>query len=72
MTLQANAVGRALTADHRALVKRLIDLEVRRRHEVEAARTAATKRRYHLARGLVESGDAAATPPPHETPARLT
>jgi hypothetical protein len=50
MTLQAGAARRALTADHRAMVKRLIDLEVRRRHELEAARTAATKRRYHATR----------------------
>jgi hypothetical protein len=50
MTVLAEAGRRALTADDRVLVKRLVDREVRRRHAWEAARTAAIKRRYHANR----------------------
>ena len=37
---------RALTAHDRALVKRLVDAELRRRHEAELEQIRATKRRY--------------------------
>lgn len=50
MTMHAEAIRRALTSDDRALVKRLIDGEVRRRHQDEAERTAKVKRSYFVAK----------------------
>ena len=44
---QVTALRRGLAAQDRALLKRLIDAEVRRRHDEELERVAATKERYH-------------------------
>jgi hypothetical protein len=46
MTSQGAALRRGLAAHDRALLKRLIDAEVRRRDEDDLERIADTKRRY--------------------------
>lgn len=43
---QAAALRRALTAHDRALLKRLVDAELRRREAAELERIAAIKQRY--------------------------
>ncbi len=47
--MEREAIRRALTTNDRALVKKLVDDEVRRRHQVADEETAALMRR-HLAR----------------------
>jgi hypothetical protein len=47
---QAAALRRALTAHDRALLKRLVDAELRRREAADLEQMAAMKQRYHASR----------------------